>query len=214
MDTPRQATPVIKRAAVILVIVVILNAGYWSRNFLTYGGPLGPSAWVTDMSSARSGVGSVASNLAKDILLNFATPSPHLNQAMVSFVRSTFQVSDPDVASFKLNWRWNNEDSAGNPIHLVLILTSIFAVVVLYSIGRVKERQLLWYSLAAFFSFIIFVFSAHYDDYGVRFQLPLLLLWAPVFGALLFHLGEKWLAPLAVVFFVIISIPYLFFNTT
>ncbi len=212
----RQGKPLLllKRAAVILVIVVILNAGYWSRNFLTYGGPLGPSAWVTDMSSARSGVGSVASNLAKDILLNFATPSPHLNQAMVSFVRSTFQVSDPDVASFKLNWRWNNEDSAGNPIHLVLILTSIFAVVVLYSIGRVKERQLLWYSLAAFFSFIIFVFSAHYDDYGVRFQLPLLLLWAPVFGALLFHLGEKWLAPLAVVFFVIISIPYLFFNTT
>ena len=80
--------------------------------------------------------------------------------------------------------------------------------------GRLKDRHLLWYSLAAFFSFIIFVLAAHYDDYGVRFQLPLFIIWAPVFGSMITRLSEKWLAPMALVFFFAISLPYVFFNTT
>jgi hypothetical protein len=87
-------------------------------------------------------------------------------------------------------------------------------VTILYATRRVKQRDLLWYSLAAFLSFITFALSAHYDDYGVRFQLPLLLVWAPVFGALIFRLGERWLAPLVIIFFLVISLPYVFFNST
>jgi hypothetical protein len=212
----RQRKPLllVKRGVVIILIVVVLNAGYWTRNLITYGGPLGPSAWVTDMSSGRSGIQSVASNLVKDVMLNLVTPSPRVNQAMVNFVQTSFQNSDPDVQSFKLNWRWNNEDSAGNPIHLFLILLSVLGVILLYALKKVKRGDLLWYSLAAFMTAIIFVVSAHYDDYGVRFQLPLLIVWAPVFGAVIYHLGEKWLAPVAIVFLIIISVPYVFFNTT
>ena len=114
----RQSVLLLKRGVVIAVVVVVLNAGYWTRNLVTYGGPLGPSQWVADMSSARFGVGSVASNLVKDVLLNLVTPSPRINQSMVSLVQSTFRASDPDVSSFRLDWRWNNEDSAGSPIHL------------------------------------------------------------------------------------------------
>ncbi len=204
----------LKRGLVIALVVVVLNAGYWRRNLITYGGPLGPAGWVADMSSARFGVESVASNLVKDVLLNYVTPSPRINQSMVSFVQSTFQSTDPDVASFRLDWRWNNEDSAGNPIHLFLIILSAAGVIVLLAMGRLKERHLLWYSLAAFFSFIIFVLAAHYDDYGVRFQLPLIIIWAPVIGSMITRLGEKWLAPMALIFFLAISLPYVFFNTT
>jgi hypothetical protein len=212
----RQRKPVLflYRSLVIAVVVVVLNAGYWTRNLITYGGPLGPAGWVADMSSARFGVESVASNLVKDILLNLVTPSPRINQTMVNFVQSTFQASDPDVGSFRLDWRWNNEDSAGSPIHLFLILLSATGVFVLLVMGRLKERHLLWYSLAAFFSFVIFVFTAHYDDYGVRFQLPLIIIWAPVIGSMITRLGEKWLAPMALIFLFAISLPYVFFNTT
>jgi hypothetical protein len=199
---------------VIAVVVVLLNAGYWTRNLVTYAGPLGPSQWVADMSSARFGVGSVASNLVKDVLLNLVTPSPRINQALVSFVQSTFHASDPDVGSFKLDWRWNNEDSAGSPIHLLLILLCAAGVIVLLAMGRLKDHSLLWYSLAAFFSFIIFALAAHYDDYGVRFQLPLIIIWAPVFGSMVKHLHEKWLAPAALLVLFLISLPYVFFNTT
>jgi hypothetical protein len=212
----RQRKPVLflKRSLVIAVVVVVLNAGYWTRNLITYGGPLGPAGWVADESSVRFGLGSIASNLVKDIMLNLVTPSPRINQSMVNLVQSAFQTSDPDVASFKLDWRWNNEDSAGSPIHLLLIILSAAGVIVLLATGRLKERHLLWYSLAAFLSFIIFVLAAHYDDYGVRFQLPLLIIWAPVIGSMITRLGERWLAPMALVFLFAISLPYVFFNTT
>jgi hypothetical protein len=204
----------LRHSLVIVGVVVVLNAGYWARNFITYGGPLGPSQWVSDMSSARSGVGSIASNLVKDILLNFTTPSPRINQAMVSFVQSTFQASDPEVGSFLLDWRWNNEDSAGSPIHLILILVTGGAIILLFAIGRIKKRDLIWYSLAAFFSFIIFVLATHYDNYGVRFQLPLFLVWAPVFGSVISHISERWLAPTVLAILFVISLPYVFFNST
>ena len=212
----KQRKPIVflKRSLVIALVVVFLNAGYWVRNIVTYGGPLGPTQWVTDMTSARFGVESIASNLVKDIMLNLTTPSPRINQSMVSFIQSTFQASDPDAGSFKLDWRWNNEDSAGSPLHLFIIILSAAGVIVLFVMGRLKEHHLLWYSLAAFFSFIFFVLAAHYDDYGVRFQLPLIVIWAPVFGSMLTRLGEKWLAPLVILTFFIISLPYVFFNST
>jgi len=212
----KQRKPIVflKRSLAIVMVVVFLNAGYWVRNIVTYGGPLGPTQWVTDMTSARFGVESIASNLVKDIMLNLTTPSPRINQSMVSFIQSTFQASDPDAGSFKLDWRWNNEDSAGSPFHLFLIILSAAGVIVLFVMGRLKEHHLLWYSLAAFFSFIFFVLAAHYDDYGVRFQLPLIVIWAPVFGSMLTRLGEKWLAPLVILTFFIISLPYVFFNST
>ena len=125
-----------------------------------------------------------------------------------------FQTSDPDVGSFRLDWRWNNEDSAGNPIHLALILLTGIAVVLFYATGRFKDRDVLWYSLAAILSSLLFVLSAHYDDYGVRFQLPLILIWAPVFGTSISRFSEKWLAPLAIFFLLVISLPYVLFNST
>jgi hypothetical protein len=212
----KQRKPIIflKRSLVIVMVVVFLNAGYWARNLITYSGPLGPTQWVTDMSSARFGVGSIASNLAKDILLNLITPSPRINQSMVSFIQTTFRTSDPDVSNFRLDWRWNNEDSAGSPLHLLLIMLIGAAVILQFAMGRLKERALLWYSLAATFSFIIFVLAAHYDDYGVRFQLPLILIWAPAFGSVITRLGNKWLAPLVILFFIVVSLPYVLFNST
>ncbi len=76
----RKLSLFVKRSLVIVVVVVLLNVGYWTRNMITYGGPLGPTEWVTDMSSGRSGIASVGSNLVKDILLNLVTPSPRINQ--------------------------------------------------------------------------------------------------------------------------------------
>ncbi len=210
----RKPSLFLKRALVIVIVVVVLNAGYWTRNLITYGGPLGPAGWVTDMSSGRSGIASVGSNLVKDILLNLVTPSPRINQAMVSFVQRTFQASDPDASNFRLEWRWNNEDSAGSPIHLFMIVLMVATVAIFYVTGRFKYRDVLWYNLAAILSLLLFVLSAHYDDYGVRFQLPLILVWSPVFGIFISSWSEKWLAPLAILLLLVISLPYVFFNST
>ena len=65
----------LKRSLVIVFVVVLLNAGYWTRNLITYGGPLGPTEWVTDMSSGRSGITSVGSNLVKTSCSTWSHPA-------------------------------------------------------------------------------------------------------------------------------------------
>lgn len=203
-----------KRSLVIVVVVAALNSGYWVRNIITYDGPLGPASWVTGMTSARSGIGSIGSNLVKYTLLNLATPNPRVNQAMIDFVKSTFQSSDPQAGNFQLVWRWNNEDAAGNPLHLALILLTVASLILAIASRKVRIAAVIWYSLSATFSFVVFVAAAHYDDYGVRFLLPLLLVWAPVFGLMISRWGKKWLAPAFIAILVVYSLPYVFFNTT
>ncbi len=213
----RQRKPgiMLKRGALIVAVVLVLNAGYWTRNMVTYGGPFGSSQWVSIMTSAnKGGLKTFPSNLVKDISLNLVTPSSKLNDRLVSLVKSTFAASDPNVSDFQLTWKWNHEDTAGNPIHLLLAIATLIAVIILAALGRLRDRNLLWYSLAALSSFIFFVLITHFDQYGVRYQLPLVIIWAPAFAAVIATLGERWLAPLAVVFFLVVSLPYVFFNST
>jgi hypothetical protein len=204
----------LRRGLLIVIVVVALNAGYWIRNLTTFGSPLGSSKWLTSMTSATYGASSIPSNLVKNIFLNFATPSPRINHSVANFVQSAFRSTDPDVSSFQLDWRWNNEESAGNPIHLVVIFLAVALIILLLALGRLNNPYLITFSLAAFFSFIFYGLIAHYDQTGIRYQLPLLVIWAPVIGTLLSRLGEKWLAPLAILLFFIIALPYVFFNTT
>jgi hypothetical protein len=212
----KQRKPVafLKRSLVVVRVVFVLNVGYWMRNFITYGGPLGPAQWVSTMTSADKGLKPVASNLVKNIVLNLATPSTSINNTIVGFIRSTFQAFDPDVVNFQLYWRWNHEDIAGNPIHLLMVIILVAVIIRLVVSRRLKMKPLAWYALAASFSFIIFTLVSHFDQYGVRYQLPLMVIWAPAFGFVIFCLRKRWLVPLAIVSFFLISLPYVIFNST
>ncbi len=211
----RKLLAFLKRSVLIILILIVLNAGYWVRNIITYGGPFGPTEWVSLMTTADKGVlKPLASNLVKNIALNLATPSSRINEEMVNFIKSRFQESDPDVRGFKLNWGWNHEDIAGNPLHLVLVIVILGAVFRLVALRRVKDHQLLWYTLAAIFSFIVFVLVTHFDQYGVRYQLPLIVIWAPAFGTFFSRMSGRWLTPLAIGIFFVISLPYVVFNST
>jgi hypothetical protein len=204
----------LKRGLVIALVVVILNVGYWTRNFITYGSPFGSPQWVSTMTSAYSGVlKPFTSNLVKDISLNLATPDTHINDWIVNIIKLTFQSTDPNVNNFQLIWKWNHEDTAGNPIHTILVIIAIAVIILLVIRGRIKNRNMIWYLLATVFSFLFFVLITHFDQYGVRYQLPLLILWAPIFGVVVSYLGERWLAPIAIICFVLVSMPYVFFNS-
>jgi hypothetical protein len=211
----RQFGLLIKRGALIAIVVIVLNAGYWTRNIITYGGPLGPNQWISSMTSVnKGGLKSFPSNLVKDISLNFATPKSTVNDKLVNIIKATFAGSDPNVSNFQLVWRWNHEDIAGNPIHVLLAAITLIIVLALAVTRRLKDINLLWYSLAVLFSFVFFVAITHFDQYGTRYQLPLIIIWAPAFAAVIAYFSEKWLAPLAIVCFILVSLPYIFFNST
>ena len=210
----RRFIVLLKSGLVIASIVVILNIGYWTRNIKTYGGPFGSTQWVNAMTSMDNGLKPFGSNLVKYLVLNFATPSPRINDRISNYIRTYFPAYDLAIDDFHLDWRWNSEDNAGSPIHVLLVMGMMVTGLILLILKRLKWQSILWYCLAALFSYVTFVLIVHFDQSGVRLQLPLLIIWAPIFGILISNLGEKWLAPLAVGLFFLISLPYVFFNTT
>lgn len=167
----------------ILLTVVILNIGYWLRNWLTFGGPLGPGEWVSTMVASQYGLGPFAASLIRNAAMNFATPSLHVNALIVQILRNKLTPLDPRMAEFDLLWGWNHEDIAGNPLHVVLIALAL--LILLFSWRRVKDRRL-WAYLAALGGVYAMLSSViHFELYGVRFQLPLFILGAPLVGAAL-----------------------------
>lgn len=204
----------LKRGAIIASIVMIVNIGYWTRNLETYGGPFGSTQWVNAMTSMDNGLKPFPSNLVKYLVLNFATPSPRINDQISSYIRMHFPAYDLVIDDFHLDWRWNREENAGSPIHVVLVMGIIVSIFTLFLIKKLTKRYILWYCLSALFSYVTFVLVVHMDQSGVRLELPLIIIWAPTFGYLISEMAEKWLAPLVVIVFFIFSLPYVFFNST
>jgi hypothetical protein len=208
----RKWLQLLKRGCLILIISILLNLGYWMRNTVTFGGPLGPQSWISSMTSKSLGPGQVAEHLVENIAQNFAPPDDANTNRMLAVIRSTFQAVDPTVQNFQLIWAWNHEDLAGNPLHMLLVPAAMLALLLLVVFGRVKDFAVLWYSLTVLASFLTFTLVVHSDLYGVRYQLPFFVSWAPVFGVVVSKLGERRLAPIAGFLFLLAALPWVFFN--
>ena len=204
---------VLKRGILIVSIVLILNLGYWVRNFHTFGGPLGPSDWVSDM-TAWGGFKSLAARLVENITHNFAPPDQPSTQWMLATFRTVFKNADPSVEEFKLIWRWNHEDYAGNPLHMFLIAAATLILLILMLKKRLIKPDMVWFTCAALGSFVALAWVVHYDPYGGRFQLPFFVICAPLFGIVCEKTGGWRLSTGAAFFCLLAALPWVFFNRT
>lgn len=166
----------------IMVLAIFgLNAGYWARNFDTFGGPLGPSFWVSRMTAGSVSIGGFFSGLIAQVAMNFSTPFDAVNNRIIELVRGKLGPLDARMNSFDLSWQWNREDMAGNPLHVILIIAAILLLLVCWK--RVQDRRLWVYLACLGGAFATFVLVVHFDRYGIRYQLPLFLLSVPLVGA-------------------------------
>ncbi len=204
----------LKRGILIVAIVIILNLGFWVRNTITYGGPLGSQKWVSRMTSSDTGIIPFAARLVENVALNYAPPDEPTTNRMLAVIRSVFQSVYPNISNFQFIWRWNHEDVAGNPLHMSLIPVSLVLLLLLTRSGRVQDHTLLWYSLAVLGSFVVLTLVTHYDQYGTRYQLPFIVAWAPVLGFVISKLGERRLPAVAAFLFLMAALPWVFFNTS
>jgi hypothetical protein len=208
----RQLLAFLKRGALIVAVVVLLNLGFWARNTITFGGPLGPEKWVSGQTSGDIGVFALAARLVENTVLNFTPPDKATTRQILAAVRFLFAHFYPGIKSFNLIWGWNHEDMAGNPVHLILMAVSLVVLVLLKRAGRVEDRNILWYGLTVLATFFTLALVVHYDQYGTRFQLPFVVSWGPVFGFVLAKLGERRLATTAAFLLLLAALPWVFFN--
>jgi hypothetical protein len=172
-----------KEAAVVVGLAASLNLGYWSRNIQTYRMPLGSMEEVRSHTYGRFTLGGVIASWIENLTLNLATPSEGVNERIVQGVRALRPEAGEAASQFGLAWAWNNENLAGNPLHLGLATLAWFGIVALTLRKRTAELKAAA-TLAGVLagSSLLFFSLLDFDLYGVRYQIPFFVAMAPIVG--------------------------------
>ncbi len=202
---------VIKNFLVIGAVVIIINAGYWSRNIQTFGTPLGSREFVSNHTANRFSLGRVLSSISLGVMQNFATPNERLNEFITSNIRYSFDELDHNADQFSLIWAWNHEDFAGNPIHILVILAVSSSIIVF----RKKFRKNTIHYLLVVLGIFIFLSSiVFYGVFGIRFQMPVIMAFSPLVGIAVESINRKRLAIAVTILLLLSAFPWVLFNRT
>lgn len=203
----------IRSAVGMLTTMAILNLGYWWRNVITFGGPLGFTP-VSGSGATSRWPGQLLIGPMRQLLKNSATPSESLTGSIVSLEHVLEGKLGVPNSPFSLIWAWNNEDIAGNPVHVLMIGLALAGILWLWRrrVIQPKDSPALNYTSICLASVALFAWLAGYATYGVRYQIPAFV----IFGAVVGWVGERVLGRnmAGVLFWSLfaLSIPFVLFN--
>jgi hypothetical protein len=193
-------------------IVVILNLGFWARNLVSFGSPIGSSEFVASHVGTSYGPGAWVGSIARGVAQNLVTPSEAVNDALVGALKGSLSPIDPQMQGFSIEWGWNHEDLAGNPIHLLLLLFAVSLLLVFRR--RLGETRVFVYLGIALASYALLSISTRFDFFGIRYQLPFWVAAAPLFGIAIQTLQREPLAKTLTILLLLSAFPWALFNRT
>lgn len=200
-----------------LIAIPILLPQAW-RNSRLYGNVLGvaPGPELTGTVNEVASPRLWASNIVRNVADQLATPSQQMNQAIEAIATRAHGLLGIDVNSPLSTWRGSHfrvvftlhEDSASNPLALVLVAVAMLALIV----GR---RAQAWPAAAAVLGgYLLFNVVLKWQPWNSRLELPLLIMAMPLVGvAASIYAPKRGLTALAIVLG-LASLPYLFANST
>jgi hypothetical protein len=193
-------------------VVLFLNLGFWARNTITYGSPLGTPDWVERHTETPWRPQIWISGVVTKLALNFPTPWENINANIISAVRSLDNSLGIEKSDFSMIWSWNHEDLAGNPVHLLAIFTAV--PILIWVTRKTGNTRILHYALLVLASFFMHAIVVGFDLFGVRFQLPFFILGALLVGIPLSQTHLHRISGILAFAFLFLSIPWVLFNST
>jgi hypothetical protein len=208
---------------VILIIVVAVNSGHFYRNFQLFASPLGPGREGTvsgfEYANQTFTLGTVISNLIRNLVLHIYLPSPLIQKQVQAEVRqfhdwlglspdnpqTTWGGTPFEIPGFRVD-----ENVTGNFIHFLLIILS--SVVILVRQVRHRAGLLTVYICLLIGAFGLFAFYLKWQPWHSRLHLPLFVLWAPVIGIFLSQFGFLTIQRALVIGLIIQVWPFILFN--
>lgn len=202
-----------KPVLIIIIVVLFMNLGYYTRNFGLYGHPHAKLYYLTNGVTLPLFI----SNIVRNIGLHLGTPSKLVNHVMYGIIRLIHRIlgvatNDPRTtmySDFFINFSLH-EDSTGNFVHLILIIVSV-AIFFIASQKR-KQRDLIYYLSALTSAFLLLCFVVKWQPWGSRFHLPVFVLFSPVIAIVLSRISNQEIANFIGVFLILSSFPWVFFN--
>lgn len=174
-------------ATVIGALAVVLNAGWWLRNYEVFHNPVGTVGQV--VGNTRHTPGVVYANAVRNLASELATPSRAVNQHIHATAVALVSMAglDPEDPATTLNpfrtsldvtpWlRLVHEDFAANPAHTLVLIGA--AVWVLWR-GRADDRIFVAAVAAAI---VLYCLVLRWQLWGTRLHVPVYLLALPLLG--------------------------------
>lgn len=176
-------------AATGFLVVVMLNAGHWIRNTLTFGGPFntGDASFTLN---ARFGLDVVISNLLRNITVQLNRVG-FVTEAILKILTKVhawmgMPLHDPAITQGPRAFFINptREEVVGNPLHFVvtvLVFVIIFAHFV-KSKNRAAFRLPFMLAVTSIAGMVIFSGVFRWQVWGTRYFIPYYILFTPVLG--------------------------------
>ncbi|MBD2104395.1 glycosyltransferase family 39 protein [Leptolyngbya sp. FACHB-261] len=200
------------------VLVIVLNSGYYLRNFRLFGSPFGSDPQTPYLNGLWS-FPAFLSNLVRNLSLHLSMPIGSVNRGTERAIYALHQVLGVDINDPRTTWPGvefhirslsNHEDSASNPLHLWLILGAVLLCLIWRNLRR--QQLLRCYLAASMGAFFLFCLILKWQPWHSRLHLPLFVIFSAVVGVVLSHLTSYKLAN-AIAFILILSaLPWVLFN--
>ena len=198
VELVRKPGPAALRCGLALTIPVIaLNVGWWFRNYVTFGTPL--SYFSSIVGNSRLGVDAILSNSIRELTSELMTAWPPVNETIVAVALSAHRWLglDPNAkemtagGSFgltmaEMTWpRVTHEDFAANPIHTLLLLVVLVALI--SRVRRLSAAPLIVFA-SVVFGAVLYCLLLRWSPWGTRYHLTWYMVWAPLVGMVV----ESW----------------------
>ncbi len=207
---------------IILIVIVafVINLGHYTRSYDLFGSPLGPGQDGDSYKFSNDifTLSSVTSNVIRNIGLHISTPSDQVNAFLEKGIYNVHRVIGIDPNDPRTTWTDTefhiiplsyNEDLAGNPLHLLLIMVSISILVL-----QQQKKDTIYYFVCLAGAFILFSLYPKWQPWHSRLHLPLFILWSSLVGLMLSQLRIQWIANLCIVILLVGALPYVLNNST
>jgi 4-amino-4-deoxy-L-arabinose transferase-like glycosyltransferase len=172
---------------IVVLVICILNLGYFSRNWLVFGNPLGGGAHVSTFRNNTFSIPAIISNILRNMSLHVGTPWASVNEFLYDLVAKVHwklgvDLTDPrtSIHPFFKIWSYpSGETRTPNTIHaFFIIVAGILAVIFRKRFG--SDVAYYWLVLAG--GFLGFSVLFKFTVLGSRYHMTFFILAAPLIG--------------------------------
>ena len=203
---------------IILTIAITINIGHYARNIDLYKNPISDTAYRDMNSNGLINLSSIISNSFRNISLHIGTPFKQVNKSIeivANYLHRLLGIDVNDRRTTFLNTKFHilfsfHEDAAGNLVHLVLILLSLFLFFLMRE--QMKSLKLGYYPITLAFGFFLLCIYIKWNPWNVRYHLPLFVLFSTFVAITFSHVLWQKITKLIIIILLLLALPFVFNN--
>jgi hypothetical protein len=210
----------IANSFLIISLLLVINLPGWLRSYQAFGNPLGATNYISAHAFSIHAPADLLISPVQHLSLNLGTPYDDVNKSIGNAIvdmcekmgGSNCSAADSGEWAFRIIGLSNHEDTAGNLLHLILIIS---AIIVFVAVGKGINGKggVTAFLITTVAGFILLSWLITWGAYWSRLQLPFFALAAPFSGLVFGRLDRRIVSGL-VILLMVCGMPWLLMNRT